>query len=103
MPTVFGRRVAIICFALALVLCLAPRPAGATADGPDFFRVIGVVAGDVLWIRSGPSARYEKVGSIPYDASDVGNLGCRDFGDRYWCQVEYRGVVGWSNGRFLAE
>lgn len=86
-----------------LVPMLCTQPALATADGPDAFRVVGVQRGDVLWIRSGPSAGNSKVGAIPYDARGITNLGCRDFGNRIWCEVSYRGVTGWSNGRYLGE
>ena len=87
----------------AVVAGLSATQAAATADGPDYFRVVGVVRGDVLWIRSGPSVSYRKVGSIPYNGRGVSNLGCRRFGRSYWCNVEYGGVVGWSSGRYLAE
>jgi hypothetical protein len=37
-----------------------PRPAQAAC-------VVDVASWDVLWIRSGPSTRYQKVGSIPHN------------------------------------
>ena len=86
--------------ALALSMVLAVPTAGlATADGPDFFRVAGVASNDVLWIRSGPSTRYRKVGSIPFNGTGVQNLGC----SRGWCRVRYRGVTGYSSARYLFE
>ena len=84
---------------LAAALLLAPATAHATADGPDFFRVAGVATNDVLWIRSGPSSRFRKVGSIPFNGRGVRNMGC----ERRWCRVEYRGVTGWAHGRYLHE
>jgi len=89
--------------ALAALTPLGAGSARATADGPDHLRVIGVQRGDVLWIRAGPSANHRKVGSVPFDGRGINNLGCRSFGQSFWCQVKYRGVVGWSNGRYLGE
>lgn len=97
------RAVAPILFVASIVIAVSPTGASATADGPDGFRVVGVVRGDVLWIREGPSPRYRRVGSIPFNGRGILNYGCRQFGSSWWCEVSYRGVVGWSNGRYLAE
>ena len=87
-------------FAATVALGLAGVPSAyATADGPDFFRVAGVASNDVLWIRSGPGARYRKVGSIPFNGTGVRNLGC----GRRWCRVRYRGVTGYAAQRYLFE
>lgn len=61
--------------------------------------VVGVASWDVLWIRTGPSTRYSKVGAIPYDACGVRVFwgACRGS----WCRVSYRGVHGWSSVRYL--
>jgi hypothetical protein len=108
---------------LALAVgALGPDPVGAEADGPDYFRVIDVAADDVLNIRAEPRAGSEKVGEIPPGADCVRNLGCqgglsfeeyttlteeekaaRLKANPRWCQVEYRGVVGWAAGRYLGE
>lgn len=61
--------------------------------------VVGVQSWDVLWIRSRPSSRGTKVGSIPSDACRV-----RVFWDSCsgsWCRVRYRGVSGWAHTRYL--
>ncbi|MEX5729147.1 heat shock protein HslJ [Rhodovulum iodosum] len=95
-------------------------PVRAEADGPDFFRVTGVAAEDVLNLRAAPAADAEKVGEIPPDGDGIRNLGCEgglSFAEwqqateaerqaaarQRWCQVAYRGVEGWAAGRFLAE
>lgn len=85
--------------AITAAAIASAAPALATASGPDFFRVGGVASWDVLWIRSAPSPRATKLGSIPHDGSGIRNLGC----EGRWCRVEYRGVVGWSHGRYLYE
>ena len=83
----------------ALALALPAEHARATADGPDLFRVAGVSSDDVLWIRSGPSTRYRKIGSIPFNGAGIKNLGCA----RRWCRVRYRGVTGYASQRYLFE
>ena len=104
----------------ALVWLGMAAVAQATADGPDFWRVTGVAADDVLNLRAGPSARDAKVGEIPSDADGVTNFGCinemsyqesleaseaeREAARRQrWCRVMYESVIGWVAGRFLAE
>ena len=92
----------------------------AEADGPDYYAVTGVAADDVLNIRAAPSARSEKLGEIPHDASGLKNLGCRglpSFAEwqamteqqrqqsrkDYWCRVKYQELEGWVAGRYLRE
>jgi len=103
-------------------LLFCPGPAFAEADGPDVYRVVGVVAGDVLNMRAEPDPHAEKVGEIPPGADCVRNLGCQggltfaeystlDADGRAkrarenprWCKVDYKGTTGWVAGRFLAE
>ena len=68
------------------------------------FAVRGVDPSDVLNIRSGPSSKHAVVGSIPPDGSGVIPLGGRlQFGPSVWREVNYRGVRGWVNDRFLVE
>ena len=70
------------------------------AHGPDTWRVRGVPSWDRLNIRSGPSASWEIVGTIPATGSGVHCLGpCKG----KWCRVSWRGIVGWTNMRFLGE
>jgi len=106
----------------ALALVLAPAAVLAEADGPDFYRVVGVAEGDVLNIRAEPGAAAEKIGEIPAGASCVRNLGCQgglsfeeftslsesEKAERLkqnprWCRIEHQGVTGWVAGRYLAE
>jgi uncharacterized protein YgiM (DUF1202 family) len=108
-------------FLLALS-CLLPGFSSADADGPDFYRVVGVPKGDVLNLRSAPSAHADKVGQIHPGSSCVRNLGCqgglsfkeystisdservrRIKQNPRWCHVEFRGQTGWVNGRYLVE
>ena len=81
---------------VALAPILAPVGASASPQNPTY-AVRGVASNDVLWIRSGPSTRFRKIGSIPHNGRGVRMFGC----EGRWCQVRYRGVTGWSHGRHL--
>ena len=64
------------------------------------FRVAGVVAGDTLNVRNGPSEYHPTVGRIPASGRDVQIVGaCRDL----WCPVRHRHLKGWANRYYLAE
>ena len=70
------------------------------AHGPDTYRVRNVASWDVLNIRAGPSAAAPIVGVIPPHGSGVHCLGpCRG----NWCRISFRGIVGWTNMRYLGE
>lgn len=108
--------------AVGLALGLSAATAWATADGPDFFAVRDVGAGDVLNIRAEPNAKARKLGTIPANGTCIRNLGCqggltlqefttltpeqqkqRQRENPRWCRVEYQGVTGWVAGRYLGE
>jgi N-acetylmuramoyl-L-alanine amidase len=62
------------------------------------YRVTNVAPDDVLNIRSGPDADRSVVGTIPPGGRGVLIVGtCMGL----WCQIDYRGVRGWANRRFL--
>lgn len=89
---------------VALAVPGSPAHAGAygydCAHGPDTYRVRGVADWDQLNMRSGPSARRSIVGAIPATGSGVHCLGpCKG----KWCRVSWRGIVGWTNMKFLGE
>lgn len=104
----------------SFILIAFATGAHAEADGPDYFRVTGVRANDVLNLRAAPSATSAIRTAIPHDAYGLRNLGCRGeqsfaewqrsspeqrrvAANRRWRLIEYRGVTGWANGRFLSE
>ena len=66
----------LVAFVLLPAVC-AVEGAIADASGPDFFRVTGVAADDVLNIREAPDAGSAKIGEIPPDGDGVRNLGCQ--------------------------
>ncbi len=104
-----------------LSMSVFAAPAFAEADGPDFWRVDGVSANDVLNVRTGPGPKFEKVGGLPANARAVKNLGCegglsfaefekmtpeqRAKAPSAWCQIvhEQTGLTGWVSQRYLAE
>jgi heat shock protein HslJ len=104
-------------FAAMLATSIA---AHAEADGPDFLRVTGVAEGSVLNLRSGPGLGHPVIGSLPFDADGIRNLGCEggpSFAQwqaaspqereaarkRRWCRIEHGGTVGWAAGWHLGE
>jgi uncharacterized protein YraI len=67
--------------------------------GEPTYRVISVAGGDVLNIRSGPSADLAIVSSIPPDGRGVRIVGaCTG----QWCPIEFNGIHGWVNRQYLA-
>lgn len=122
MRTIKDRLTCLAALGMLLGLVLPMSPVQAEADGPDFFRVMGVTGNDVLYIRDQPSSHAAKIGQIPPRGNCIRNLGCRG-GLTYqefttlgkaeqakraqanprWCRIEYRGTTGWAAGRYLAE
>ncbi|MGI9405737.1 MAG: SH3 domain-containing protein, partial [Hyphomicrobiaceae bacterium] len=75
-------------------------PAAATADGPDYYRVVDVRGTDSLQIRARPSQHARSLGSIPFNARRIDHTGRYRRG---WVRVVYGGQRGWVKNRFLAE
>ncbi|TVQ89773.1 MAG: SH3 domain-containing protein [Chromatiaceae bacterium] len=99
---------------------LLPALALATADGPDFYRVVG--AEPELAVYAEPDAAAAILGTIPTGSDCVRNLGCQggltleEFTTLdeaaqaarlrekpRWCRVEFKGLTGWVPGVFLRE
>ena len=98
---------------------------GSAVAEPDFYKVHpnSVRKGATLILRAQPKVRHSKrLGGVPYDADCLRNLGCqgglsadeaaklspanqarRSRQSPRWCQVEYNGITGWIQGRFLDE
>lgn len=71
---------------------------GAQRSIAETYRVYGIVSSDVLWIRTGPSSKNRKIGSIPPYGKGVEKLGpCKGS----WCKVSYHGMTGWSSMKYL--
>lgn len=105
---------------MAGLLLLAPAQASAEADGPDFFRVTGVAADDMLNLRAGPEADAPRLAAIPAGTDGLRNLGCvgglslaewsaaseaerAAAASTRWCRIGWKGLEGWVAGRFLGE
>jgi hypothetical protein len=66
-------------------------------------KVEWVEKNDVLYIRSAPSPRSEKVGKIPYNGRGILYMKKAELCQgRLWVKVSYRGQEGWINSKFLA-
>jgi heat shock protein HslJ len=106
-------------FAVVL-LCFASAPVFATADGPDFYRVVDVTSNNVLNMRASPNTNGTVIGAIPSDADGIANFGCiggltlteyeaataterAAARKTRWCKVGYDRIIGWAAGWFLAE
>lgn len=109
-------------FMMIILLALLSGQALGEADGPDFYKVRDVSAGDTLNIRAEPRPDAARLGEIPPDGNCIRNLGCqggltllefttltkeqqarRIRENPRWCRIEYRGIPGWVAGRYLAE
>jgi len=74
------------------------------APVPKLYRVVGVAEDDVLYIRSKPGRKNIHVGKIPANGVDIQILeGTERVGQSTWVRVNYEGITGWVNSRFLTE
>ena len=97
---------------LPLMLILSPAPLQMASAGPspagdspsgEIYAVTGVERDDVLNIRSRPEARAALIGAIPSDGTGIRLLGpTARVGQSTWREIEYQGMRGWVNARFLA-
>jgi uncharacterized protein YraI len=107
---------------VTLLTALLFTDVAAEADGPDYWRVVGIADGDSLNIRAQPKAHSAKVGEIPSNGNCIANRGCQgglSFAEYStlnpseqakslkenprWCRIDYQGRIGWVAGRYLAE
>ena len=86
-------------FKIVILVLFSSSFSFTTAGGPDNLDVRAVASNDVLWMHPTPSYKSKKIGEIPYNTRCLKNLGCKG----RWCKVNYRGTVGWVNGKFLGE
>jgi uncharacterized protein YraI len=85
-------------FLSAIVIFLVTSFFGAQKSEAETYRVYGIVSSDVLYIRSRPSSRGAKIGSIPPYGKGVHRLGpCRGS----WCKISYLGMIGWASMKYL--
>ena len=122
LPGRSGRGLRAALAAVVSAVVAATGAAHATADGPDHYRVRGVSAGRHLTLRAEPSTSSAPLARIPANATCLRSLGCqggltfeefttlsqddqrrRAAENPRWCKVDYRGIVGWVAGRYLAE
>ncbi|MFN4142111.1 SH3 domain-containing protein [Aestuariivirga sp.] len=96
-----------ISIALVAVVVLV-GPGESTSGAEDgkitarYVKVDGLRSGQVLWIRSGPGKHFRRIGLLRHNTEAIRNYGCKQLASGYWCKIGYRGVRGWSSGRFLA-
>ncbi|MCV6637785.1 MAG: hypothetical protein OIF49_08630 [Thiotrichaceae bacterium] len=74
------------------------------AVSPCYYKVTNVEQDDMLWIRSGPNVKYQRIGAIPPSATEILATGVDiNVDDTYWLPVRYQGIYGWVNRDFLVE
>lgn len=84
-----------------------PDYADGLSGGPDFWKVVGLAAGDELIVRVAPSTSQDAAGRVSNE-SVLRNLGCRMESGARWCRVQTTDdadekLTGWVEGRHLAE
>jgi len=106
----------------AIFVCVLSLCVFASADGPDFYGVKGVIEGNHLNLRVKPTIKSKILAYIPYNEVCLKNLGCADGISLYdfetlseeelakkvkenprWCKIKYKNLTGWSFGKFLVE
>jgi uncharacterized protein YraI len=83
-----------------LSLMAAPAPASAAER---YVKVVNVMPGHVLWLRSGPGFHFERVGFLPHRARHVRAYTCKRLATGSWCQVRYHGTRAWGSQLYLAD
>ncbi|NNE99916.1 MAG: hypothetical protein HKN25_12920 [Pyrinomonadaceae bacterium] len=79
-----------------------PRPTKSPTPKPKSYKVVGVKAGDVLYIRPKPGNLKVVAGKIPPGASGVRIVGGgKRVGKSIWVPIVYKGKRGWVNRRYL--
>ncbi len=86
--------------ALSFMVALPASPAFATADGPDFYRVVKVNGSATLHMRARPGKFSRSVYNLPFNARRLNN---RIETRGSWALVEYDGRTGWVHTDYLAE
>jgi uncharacterized protein YraI len=98
-------RVTVTVVAVAFMISELPLSAsGANREKitARYVKVEGLPQGQVLWVRSGPGTHFRRIGLLRHNARHVRNHGCKQVPRGYWCEISYRGLRGWSSGRYLA-
>ncbi len=70
-----------------------------------FFKVVKILAGDVLNIRSSPSPKSKKVGKIPVGQHCIAYL--NEIGgptnQKTWVKISNKGIKGWASLNYLSQ
>ncbi len=66
------------------------------------YRVIKVGENDSLTMRLGPGIKYQKVGVIPFDGTEIAITGPETkIGETTWTPIKHKGINGWVNPAYL--
>ena len=69
-----------------------------------FFKVIKILAGDVLNIRKSPTSKSKKVGAIPLGQHCIAYLNEIDgpTKQKTWVKITHKGIKGWASLNYLS-
>ena len=70
-----------------------------SASGPDFFQTRGLSPSQSVAIKKAPTSGSATIGQIPFNGQGIKNLGCAGG----WCLVEWNGLRGHVQIKYLAE
>ena len=91
------------CRAILIAFVSFMAAPGQASGAARFVKVVNVMPGHVLWLRSGPGFHFNRVGFLPREARHIRAYTCKSLVTGRWCQVRYRGTRGWALQRYLAD
>ena len=80
----------------------ASEASEAEEEEVTYLRVTNLKPGSVLWVRSGPTVRSQRIGFFRYNDRYIRSYGCKTFRVT-WCEVLYHGTRGWASKLYLTE
>lgn len=90
---------AVSAFSAAAAPIVPPPDSDSTVT---YLRVTKLGPGQVLWVRSAPSLNAQRIGFFVYNSRHIRSYGCES-SPNTWCEVQYRGKLGWSRKLNLTE
>ena len=69
-----------------------------------YYRVVNVQANDILWIRSKPNVKSQRVGAIAPNGTEIEITGPeKSVLASGWVPIKYKSIEGWVSRRYLEE
>ncbi len=110
-------RIGVMAAGLSVAIAPLASTASADVDNHEYFKV-KMKPGATLNVRKDPSLKAKKIGALPAETDGIVNLGChvgmpylewrnsttairKVETRRKWCNIQYKGMVGWTAGQYL--